>query len=275
VQPETPQINPYGAPRAPVSDYVAGNHAVLERARSVPADHGVAWYREGWRIFKMSPAVWIGIWAAFFAIVVFISFLPIIGGLIVGVVTPLFAGGALTAARNADRDGGARFADFFSAFSGPVGTLLLIGVLQLLLSFVVGILVALVDSVYLGNAFTDSPSFDRLMSADVILPLAVMAVVTGLIFLPITNAVWLASGLCAMEGTSALDALRRTFNATLRNLLPLLVFGLVTLALGVIALIPLGLGLLVLGPLILCAIYAQYKDLFDATETASATSSNP
>ena len=39
MQPETPQINPYGAPQAPVGDYVTGDHAVLERARSVPADH--------------------------------------------------------------------------------------------------------------------------------------------------------------------------------------------------------------------------------------------
>ena len=272
---ETPQINPYGAPQAPVGDYVPGNHAVLERARSVSADHGVAWYREAWRIFKMSPGVWIGIWAAFFAIVVLISFLPIIGGLIVGVVTPLFAGGALTAARNADREGGARFAELFGAFSGPVGTLLLIGVLQLVLSFIVGIVVALIGVVYLGSIFAGSPSFDRLMSPDVIVPLAVMAVVTGLIFLPITNAVWLASGLCALEGTTALDALRRAFNATFRNLLPLLVFGLVTLALAVVALIPLGLGVLVLGPLILCAIYAQYKDLFDATGDASPTASIP
>ena len=70
MQPQTPQINPYGAPHAPVGDYVAGDHAVLERARSVPADHGVAWYREAWRLFKLSPGVWIGIWVVFVVILI-------------------------------------------------------------------------------------------------------------------------------------------------------------------------------------------------------------
>jgi uncharacterized membrane protein len=78
--------------------------------------------------------------------------------------------------------------------------------------------------------------------------MAVLGVVAALIFVPITNAVWLASALAALEGASALDALRRAFSATFRNLLPLLVFVLVTFALAVVATIPLALGWFVLGP---------------------------
>ena len=48
-------------------------------------------------------------------------------------------------------------------------------------------------------------------------------------------------------------------------LLPLLVFALVTIALAIAATIPLALGWFVLGPAILCAIYAQFADLFEAT----------
>jgi hypothetical protein len=276
VQPETPQINPYGAPQAPVGDYVAGDHAVLERARNVPADHGVAWYREAWRLFKLSPGVWIGIWAAFTGIVILVSIPPVIGGLIVGVMTPLLVGGTMIAARNADREGGARFTDLFAAFTGRAGTLLLIGLLQLALTFIAGILIVMVGGIYVGSMFAGSmsdPNFDQMFSADVMVPMAVLGVVAALIFVPITNAVWLASGLAALEGASALDALRRAFSATYRNLLPLLVFVLVTIALAVVATIPLALGWLVLGPVILCAIYAQYKDLFDATEAQSGSES--
>jgi len=267
--PETPQINPYGAPQAPVGDYVAASHAVLERARSVPADHGVAWYREAWRLFKLSPGVWIGIWVVFTAIVIAVSILPIIGGLIVGVMTPGFVGGTMIAARNASRAGGARFADLFAAFGPRAGALLLIGVLQLAISVAMWMLMALFVVVWVGGTFGEN--FGQLMGSDesfnieAMVPMIVLGVVFGLLFAPITNAVWLASGLAALEGAPALDALRRAFSATFRNLLPLIVFILVTIALAVVATIPLALGWFVLGPLLLCAIYAQFEDLFSAT----------
>jgi hypothetical protein len=231
-------MNPYGAPQAPVGDYVARDHAVLERARSVPADHGVGWYREAWRLFKQSPGVWIGIWAVFTVIVIVVSMIPAIGGFIVGVATPLFVGGTMIAARNADRAGGARFADLFAAFGDRTGALLVIGLLQLAISFVAGILMALVAGVYAVGAMgfaLGSSSFDQMMSADVIVPMMIFGVVIGLVFAPITNAVWLASGLVALEGAGAVDALRRAFGATLRNLLPLLVFVLVTIGLAAMA----------------------------------------
>ena len=264
VQPETPQINPYGAPQAPVGDYVTGDHAVLERARSVPADHGVAWYREAWRPFKLSPGVWIGIWVVFIVILMAISIIPLLGSLVVAVLTPIFVGGTMIAARNADRNNGARFGDLFAAFSGRAGALMLIGLLQLALSLVFVVVFALVVgfggamSMFMGDMSPET------MDTQAIVPMIVLGALAAVIFIPITNAVWLASALTALEGAGALDALRRAFSATFRNLLPLLVFVLVTLALAVAATIPLALGWLVLGPVILCAIYAQYQDLFDA-----------
>lgn len=268
MQPEMPKMNPYGAPQAPVGDYVAGNQAALEHARSVPADHGVAWYGEAWRLFKQSPGVWIGIWVTFAVIVIVVSILPVIGGLIVGVMTPVLVGGTMIAARHAQREGGPRFADLFAAFSGRAGPLLLIGVLQIALSLVVGIVLVIVGGLFVlggvGISALGDASFEQMMSAGLIVPMIVLGIVSGLIFAPITNAVWLASALAALEGAPAIDALKRGFSATFRNLLPLLVFVLVTLVLAIVASIPLGLGWLVLGPVILCAVYAQYHDLFDA-----------
>jgi len=266
MQPETPPINPYGAPQAPVGDYVAGGHAMREHARLVPADHGVAWYRQAWRLFKLSPGVWIGIWAAFMGIVVVVSLLPMIGGLIVGVATPLFVGGAMIAARNARNADGARFADLFAAFSGRAGTLLLIGLLQLAASFAAGVLMMLVATLSYDSSWADGSFEQMLGNAEAIMPLIIMGGAIGLVFVPITNAVWLASGLAALDGAGAMDALRRAFGATFRNILALLVFVLVTLALAVAATIPIALGWLVLGPMMLCAVYAQFEDLFDATD---------
>ena len=262
---QTPPINPYGAPQAPVGDYVAGEHAILEQARSVPADHGLAWYREAWRLFKVSPGIWIGMWIVMLVILIVISFLPLIGSLIDAVITPIFVGGVMIAVRNADRNNGPQFGDLFAGFSGGrAGALALIGVIQLGISVAFFLVFALV--VGFGGAFAmfaGSMTPDQ-MGAGAIGTMALLGVLSAVVFIPITNAVWLASALAALEGAGAMDALRRAFSATFRNLLALLVLVLVTFVLAIVATIPFGLGWLVLGPVIMCLMYAQFKDLFEA-----------
>ena len=262
--PETPHLNPYGAPQAPVGDYIAGDRAVLETARSVAADHGMSWYREGWRLFKLSPGAWIGMWVVFAVILLVISIVPLIGSLAVAVLTPVFVGGAMIAARNADRNNGVRFGDLFAAFNGGrVGPLMLIGLIQLALSLIFFLLLALI--VGFGGAFA---MFSGEMSAQamgsMMGTMAVVGVLSLIFFVPVTNAVWLGSALAALEGAGAMDAFRRGLTATLHNILPLLVFVLITFVLAIVASIPLGLGWFVLGPVILTTMYAQFVDLFDA-----------
>jgi uncharacterized membrane protein len=272
VQPQTPQINPYGAPQAPVGDYVAGGQGVLERARSVPAGHALDWYREAWRLFKVSPGMWIGIWIVFLVCVVAISFLPFIGQFIVGVLTPTLVGGAMVAARNADREQRVALGDLFAGFRGNFATLLLIGLLQLVISLVVALVVGLVSAAYFGAMFGSQMADmapEQFLNAGTIVPMMVMGIVIAVVFTPVTNAVWLAAGLAALDGAGALDALRRAFSASFRNLLPLLLLVVLTMVFAIVATIPFGLGWLVLGPLVMCVVYAQYRDLFGTTDAQS------
>ena len=68
--------------------------------------------------------------------------------------------------------------------------------------------------------------------------------------------------LVMLRGTAPLEAVKASLNACVRNLLPLLVFGVINVVLVIIALIPAGLGLLILVPVTLCAVYCGYKDIF-------------
>lgn len=52
--------------------------------------------------------------------------------------------------------------------------------------------------------------------------------------------------------------------------MPLLVYSVAVLVLGIIASIPLMLGLIVLLPVLVCSIYASYKDIFPANVAAPA-----
>ena len=56
--------------------------------------------------------------------------------------------------------------------------------------------------------------------------------------------------------------MKASFFASLRNWLPLLVYGLVAMLVVIVAMIPLGLGLLVASPALYASMYVAYKSMF-------------
>ncbi len=75
-------------------------------------------------------------------------------------------------------------------------------------------------------------------------------------------AIWFAPALVVLRGDEPFAAMKTSFNACLRNVVPFLVYGLVGLLLAILATIPLGLGWFVLAPVYAASIYAGYKDIF-------------
>ena len=70
--------------------------------------------------------------------------------------------------------------------------------------------------------------------------------------------------------------MKASFFACLSNWLAFLVYGLIILVLWFIASIPLFLGLVVLVPVLICSVYASYKDIFVASaEAHPANGGNP
>jgi uncharacterized membrane protein len=59
-----------------------------------------------------------------------------------------------------------------------------------------------------------------------------------------------------------MDAMRSSFQGSLKNIGAFTLYGLVGLALALVAALPFGLGFLVFGPLIWCTIYTGYRDIF-------------
>ena len=57
-------------------------------------------------------------------------------------------------------------------------------------------------------------------------------------------------------------AIRMSFTACLKNVMPFLIYGLVFLFIFIIAVLPFGMGLLVAFPLMYASTYAAYRDIF-------------
>ena len=62
----------------------------------------------------------------------------------------------------------------------------------------------------------------------------------------------------------AVDALKASFSANLKNLVPMLIYSIFVLVLAFFAALPAGLGFLILVPVLAGSIYAQYRDIFVA-----------
>ena len=77
-------------------------------------------------------------------------------------------------------------------------------------------------------------------------------------------ALWFSTPLVVLRDLGVLEALRTSFFACLKNILPFLVYGAVMLLLMIVATLPLLLGWLILGPVLLATIYTSYRDVFHA-----------
>jgi hypothetical protein len=268
--PEGPASNPYGAPLARVTDAPSAEaHGLLDQGRAVPAKRGLAWYGDAWRLFRVSPGAWIGLWVLFVVLVTVVTIIPLLGAIATFLLTPIFLGGAMLAARSAERTRMVPVGQLFAAFGTHAGPLALIGLLNLVAWFVVfmvvGLGAAMVLPSFLIPGIAGAPqnaSSNYLMA---MLPFIGIGFLTACIYVPITYATWMAAALVALHDIPAIDALRLGFGGIFRNVLPLLVCWLAGAVLAVLASVPLFLGWLVLGPVGLCVLYAQYRDVFTTT----------
>lgn len=68
--------------------------------------------------------------------------------------------------------------------------------------------------------------------------------------------------LVMLDNVSAIDAIKSSFLACLKNIWPLTVLSAILLIPIVIAIIPFGLGMLVLAPILSMMVYASYKNIY-------------
>ena len=92
-----------------------------------------------------------------------------------------------------------------------------------------------------------------------------IALLALLVFLalivPVAMAIWFAPALIALNGMTAVDAMKLSFKACWVNIIPFLVYGLILVGLSFLALLTLGLGYLVLLPVIYITYYTSYRDV--------------
>jgi uncharacterized membrane protein len=241
--------NPLPAPAAPSG-----------APRSVDAAQGIEWFKQGWQLFVKNPGVWVAI--AVIAIVIFVvlSMIPLLGQLASNLLAPVFSAGMLIGARSLESDGELRIEHLFAGFKQNTGNLIVVGVL-----FMVGMLVvALVAMAIVGGGAITGGILGNgrgvgMAAGGLMIGMLVMLALA----VPLVMAIWFAPALVIFRNAAPIEAMKGSFDACLKNIVPFLVYGVIGLVASFVAALPLGLGFIVLIPVLAGSLYASYVDIFE------------
>lgn len=266
---EMDNTNPYASPTANVArdgDPLSGG-TLIEGGRSVDAGRGAAWIGEGFSLFMKAPVMWVVNILILAVIWIVCIFIPLIGPLALNLLIPVFIAGLLLGCRALDAGEPLEVNHLFAGFKANVGQLVLVGVLYLVGALIIGA-ICMVLMLLIGGfgAFTALASGHATAGAGMGLLLGFMLI--GLLALalsiPLVMAVWFAPALVLFHEVEPINAMKQSFAACLKNIIPFLIWGLIAFVLSIIAAIPFGLGYLVLMPVTIGALYRSYREIFVA-----------
>jgi uncharacterized membrane protein len=238
--------------------------------RNLPAGQGATFWSEAWRIFQAAPLNWILILLIFIVISVVLEVIPVVGSLAHTVLTPVFAGGMMLGCHALARGEPLEVGHLFAGFTnGRFGPLAIVGLIVLALMIAIGIIVVGVALVTIGasgiGALVDAGNpnaYAALAGAGFgLFFLILIASIGGLL---IWLVVWFAPALVVIDGMEPLAAMKASFAASMANVMPFLIYGLIYIGLAIVATIPLGLGWLVLAPMTVGSCYASWRQIFAA-----------
>jgi hypothetical protein len=244
--------NPFAPPTAHVEDVRAPiDDTLADGPNKVAAGRGFAWWREGWRIFREAPWLWVGIGVTLMIISVLVSLVPAVGDPAGWLIYPVFDAGLMIGCRAIDAGEDLRFNHLFAGFQNKLGRLLMIGMPGCIITFAYD----------RGTGHFDG----MLASAGDMDPLGLLLVLGIALAALLLMAAWFAApALVVLHELTAFEAMKLSFRGCLRNWLPFLVYSLAFIGIAILATLPLLLGWLVLVPLIYCSGYAAYRDIFTA-----------
>ncbi len=236
----------------------------------VAAGNGLAWWQEGWRLFTLSPWVWIAITLSFLVILILLHLVPLIGSFASTILTPVLVAGMMAGCNAQDRGGEITINHLFSGFSEKLGPLVILGLVYLagtvlIVCIVAAIAIATIGMSGIAALMTGDPTGAVFTMLATLGFGAVLAVLVGtLAALPLMMAYWFAPALVMLRNDDPLAAMKASFFGCLANIWPMLVYSLIGIALAIVATIPLGLGWIILAPVFAGSVYASYKDIFGA-----------
>lgn len=270
------QANPYSAPEAeletPMEEELSGPHGV-------PLLSGLSWIARGWSSLVASPVGWILALIVFEVLSVVIGLIPILGGLVMFLVGPIFMGGFMLGCREQEEGGDFTLGHLFAGFSNDAGQLFLIAILYLVMIVLASLVMFAGMFLFAGGMSVMDPQNMQMATASVGAGMLFFMLFIIIIFIMISMTYIFAPALVAVDGIGAINAMKLSFKGCLRNLLPLIIYAILGVVISVVVIVPIILGaiglipiwllvVLVIGiglalfPIFTASIYSAYRDIY-------------
>jgi uncharacterized membrane protein len=268
MEPNKP-VNPYQSPSVDVISASSDADAeFIDGGRSVPAGNGLSWIGTGWNIFTQSPIAWIVCAIIIFVILFVLGLIPFLGGLISSVLIIVLAGGLMLGCQAQYAGRPFEIGDLFAGFKDKAGPLMILGLLYVASTVALFAVAGIMFAIFIGSTglfgalLSGNQEALGPMMAGSIVALLVISLVMLLLLVPIMMAFLFSPALVSLQNVSPVAAVRMSFSACMKNIVPILLFFIVGFVILVIATIPFALGLLVAIPLMYGSIHAAYRDIF-------------
>jgi uncharacterized membrane protein len=254
-------VTPYRSPASHVEDVsprATDGRNFVAAGRAVGAGQGWAWIAQGWSLFRQQPGTWILILLLAGVLFIVASLIPLVNWIAPSLLVPGLSAGVILGCKALDDGGRLTVGHLFAGYQARGSALVLVGVA----AFVLYLAAMIPMVIVLGGKVIALMTGDAQAFSDIGPGFLIAILLTLAISVPVYMSLWFAPALVVLHETPPLAALRQSFFACLRNIVPFLLYGLVMLGLGILAAIPLGLGLLVLMPVFFASAYTSYRDIF-------------
>lgn len=270
------ESNPYSAPAEIELSMAEPATGFVKEPQERMFSEGIQWITSAFYIFKLAPFQWCFTVLFVFILLMVLSFIPVLGHFL-SILNPLIAGGLFWVAHRAHETQSVEMSSFFVGIRGKIGRLIGFGALCLLIGLLVLVTAALVVGVVWGVVqgggndlwalFAEEAWQDALVSGDWVpyelMMLGLFWVLLAMLFyLPVAMSLWFATVFIVINDLPILESMRLSWRACLSNILPFLLYSIISLIILVVALIPFGLGLFIVGPILMISIYTSYRSIF-------------
>jgi len=232
--------------------------------RKVAASQGFQWVATGFRLYRKTPLLLSAAFGLMFGVVIVLGIIPLVGGALSDLASPLLVAGFMAAYRTLDESRELELPDFLAGVRGPLLPLTTIGAVQLLGALIIGQIMFAMG--FDPRAIMDAAKGGSSSPAEMqdVMNQALPAVLVGMaLFAPLIMATWFAPALILFGGARPVTALRVSLKAVTRNWAAMLTNSLALgLLLFIAALVPLLIGLLVAMPVLFGSLYASYQAIF-------------
>lgn len=248
--------------------------------RVVTAARGSAWLKDAYQIFMLSKVVWFGIGT--FLLV--ISLIPILSTFAM-MLMPMLVGGLMIGCSQISATTPMKFDYLFSGLSNnarPLLLLSLINVLSLILATLLTVHISKVlgfDLSLLVPKLTEGDQNQQIIAwLQQIEPMIfIQTFLVGLfvfllLMIPVFMAFWFAPALVSLQNKSAIFSLKQSFNASLKNKRPFMIYGGVAVIYLFLFFLLLTLVMAIARPLVLPLMLVGYVSGFSITLISIHTS---